>query len=104
MAGRNFTGGDKVAKNRSAMKRAELSKERAVRNTSQRSAMKTAIKKFEEAAASGDKTTLDTTFNNATRLVDKAAAKGILHPNARDRKKSQLAKKLQPKVDASTTA
>ncbi len=91
-----------MAKNRSAMKRAELSKERAGRNASQRSAMKTAIKKFEETPA-GDQANLDAAFTKATRLVDKAAATGIVHSNNRDRKKAQLAKKLQSKAQASTT-
>ena len=91
-----------MAKNRSAMKRAELSKEREGRNVSQRSAMKTAVKKFEETPA-GDQTNLDAAFTKATRLVDKAAAKGIMHPNTRDRKKAHLAKKLQSKAQASPT-
>ncbi len=92
-----------MAKNRSAMKRAELSKERAERNASQRSAMKTAVRKLEEALP-GDQANLEAAFNKATRLVDKAAATGIVHPNTRDRKKAQLAKKLQSKTIASTTA
>lgn len=91
-----------MAKNHSAMKRAELSEERAVRNASQRSAMKTAIKKFEETVVAGDQANLESAFNHATRLVDKAADKGILHPNTRDRKKAQLAKKLQSKTTSAT--
>jgi small subunit ribosomal protein S20 len=102
-AGSQLRKGDNMAKNRSAIKRAELSKERAVRNASQRSAMKTAIRKFEEALKS-DQATLDAAFNKATRLVDKAAAKGIVHPNTRDHKKAQLARKFQSKTNASTTA
>jgi small subunit ribosomal protein S20 len=92
-----------MAKNRSAIKRADLSKERAVRNASQRSAMKTAIRKFEEALK-GDQAGLDAAFTKATRLVDKAAAKGIVHPNNRDHKKAQLARKFQSKTNISTTA
>lgn len=92
-----------MAKNRSAMKRTELSEERAVCNASQRSAMKTAIKKFEETLTSGDPANLKASFDNATRLVDKAAAKGIVHPNTRDHKKAQLAKKFQSKAGASAT-
>jgi small subunit ribosomal protein S20 len=92
-----------MAKNRSAIKRADLSQERAVRNASQRSAMKTAIRKFEEALK-GDQATLDAAFNKATRLVDKAAATGIVHPNTRDHKKSQLARKFQSKINASAGA
>jgi small subunit ribosomal protein S20 len=92
-----------MAKNRSAIKRADLSQERALRNASQRSAMKTAIRKFEEALK-GDQATLDAAFNKATRLVDKAAATGIVHPNTRDHKKSQLARKFQSKINASAGA
>lgn len=92
-----------MAKNRSAMKRAEQSKERAVRNASQRSAMKTAVKKFEEAAATGEQANLEASYKKATRLVDKAAAKGILHSNTRDRKKAQLAKQFKSKAQAPTT-
>jgi small subunit ribosomal protein S20 len=91
-----------MAKIRSAIKRAEISKERAQRNASQRSAMKTAVKKFEEALA-GNQENLEAAYNKATRLVDKAAAKGIVHPNNRDRKKSQLTKKLQAKTHAPAT-
>ena len=61
------------------MKRAELSEERSGRNASRRSAMKTAIKKFEETPG-GDRANLETAFTKATRLVDKAAAKGIPAP------------------------
>jgi small subunit ribosomal protein S20 len=91
-----------MAKNNSAIKRAELSKERAVRNASQRSAMKTAIRKFEEALK-GNQADLDAAFTKATRLVDKAAAKGIVHPNTRDHKKAQLARKLQSQTKAQAT-
>lgn len=83
-----------MAKNRSAMKRARLAVIRSRRNASQRSAMKTAIKKFEESLASGDQATVETAYRAAIRLVDKTAAKGVVHPNLRNRKKSQLARKL----------
>ncbi len=92
-----------MAKNRSAMKRAELSKERALRNSSQKSAMKTAIKKFEEALAGSDQASLESSYAKATRLVDKAAASGIVHPNNRDRKKAQLARKFRSKTSAPAT-
>lgn len=87
-------GGENVAKNRSAMKRARLALVRARRNASQKSAMKTAIKKFEESLAAGDRARVEATYKTAIRLVDKTAAKGIIHPNLRDRKKAQLTRKL----------
>lgn len=82
-----------MAKNRSAMKRVRIAKIRTLRNSSYKSAMKTAIKKFEEALKTGDKEIINATFKTATKLVDKVASKGIIHPNKRDRKKSQLARK-----------
>ncbi|HHY40366.1 MAG TPA: 30S ribosomal protein S20 [Syntrophaceticus sp.] len=83
-----------MANIRSAEKRARIAKVRALRNASRKSAMKTAIKRFEAALAEGNKEDIEATFKKAVRLIDKIAAKGIIHPNARDRKKSQLARKL----------
>ncbi|MDR9755451.1 MAG: 30S ribosomal protein S20 [Thermacetogeniaceae bacterium] len=83
-----------MANIRSAEKRARIAKVRALRNASQKSAMKTAIKKFEAALADGNKDDVEATFKKAVHLIDKVAAKGIIHPNARNRKKSQLARKL----------
>ena len=79
-----------MANIRSAEKRARIAKVRALRNASQKSAMKTAIKKFEAALADGNKDDVEATFKKAVHLIDKVAAKGIIHPNARNRKKSQL--------------
>lgn len=83
-----------MANIRSAIKRAKSSETRRLRNLSQKSAMKTAIKKFEAALATGDTEKINTAYKQAVRLIDKIAAKGIIHPNARDRKKSQLAQKI----------
>ncbi|MDH7577238.1 MAG: 30S ribosomal protein S20 [Bacillota bacterium] len=84
-----------MAKNRSAMKKARLAKIRTLRNASQKSAMKTAVKRFEDALAAGDQTKIEATFKTATRLIDKVASKGVIHPNSRDRKKAQLARRLK---------
>ncbi|NPV29246.1 MAG: 30S ribosomal protein S20 [Firmicutes bacterium] len=84
-----------MAKNRSAMKKARIARIRTLRNASRKSAMKTAIKRFEEALASGEETRVEAAFKNAIRLIDKTASKGIIHPNLRDRKKAQLARKLK---------
>lgn len=89
-----------MAKNRSAMKRARLSQVRALRNASQKSAMKTAIKRFDESLAAGDPARIVETFRVATRLIDRVASKGIIHPNQRDRKKAQLARRLNSAVSA----
>lgn len=56
-----------------------------------KSALKTSVKKFDQALASGDATVADTAYVSAVSLVDKAAAKGVIHKNAANRKKAQLA-------------
>jgi small subunit ribosomal protein S20 len=56
--------------------------------------MKTAVKRFEASLAEQDNEKIEANFKKAIQLIDKAAVKGIIHPNARDRKKAQLAKKL----------
>jgi small subunit ribosomal protein S20 len=58
-----------------------------------KSSMKTAVKKF-EAAAAGKDAGAGAAFVQAASAVDKAAGKGVLHKNAANRKKAQLAKKL----------
>ncbi|MGB4504902.1 MAG: 30S ribosomal protein S20 [Syntrophaceticus sp.] len=83
-----------MANIKSAEKRVRIAKVRTLRNKSQKSAMKTAIKRFETSLAEGDRENIEASFKNAIRSIDKVAAKGIIHPNARDRKKAQLAKKL----------
>ncbi|AFV12318.1 s20: ribosomal protein S20 [Thermacetogenium phaeum DSM 12270] len=83
-----------MANTKSAIKRAKTARKRQLRNASYKSAMKTAIKKFEAALAAGDRENLEATYRKAIRLIDKVATKGVIHPNTRDRKKSKLARKL----------
>jgi small subunit ribosomal protein S20 len=83
-----------MANIKSAEKRARSTKVRTLRNASQKSAMKTAIKRFEASLAEGNTENIEANFRKAIHSIDKVAGKGIIHPNARDRKKAQLAKKL----------
>jgi small subunit ribosomal protein S20 len=64
------------------------SEKREVRNKSVKSRLKTL---FKEAAASGD----SATARRVESAFDKAAAKGIVHPNKAARKKGRLAKAVQ---------
>ena len=59
-----------------------------------KSALKTAIKKFEAAVEAGDKVKAAEELSFVTKKIDQAVAKGILHKNTAARKKSQLAQKL----------
>lgn len=78
---------------KSAKKRVLVSKARAARNKSANSALKTAIKKAHTAVETNaaDK---EAVVRAAIKKVDQAQAKGLLHKNNADRKKSALAKLL----------
>ncbi|MGG1516245.1 30S ribosomal protein S20 [Paenibacillus oryzisoli] len=72
---------------KSAIKRVKVSEKRRLRNASQKSALRTAVKAFETALTSE-------ALVAASKKLDQAASKGLIHKNAANRKKSRLAKKL----------
>ena len=77
---------------KSAKKRVLIAEVRNARNKAAKSELKTAIKKFEVAAAEGNRTEADGAYKVAVKKVDQAVAKGILHKNTANRKKARLAK------------
>jgi small subunit ribosomal protein S20 len=79
---------------KSAIKRVSLSEESRKRNVATKSRVKTALKKFQEAVNSDDKSNAAAAYQKATSLIDKAATKGVIHKNAAARKKSTMAKAL----------
>ena len=79
---------------KSAKKRVQISEIRNARNKADKSALKTALKKFEAAAAEGNRTEAEGAYKVAVKTVDKAAAKGILHKNNAAHKKSAMTLKL----------
>ncbi len=60
------------------------------KNKAEKSALKTAIKKFEAAAAGEDRAAAVEAHKAAIKAVDKAVTKGILHKNTAARKKSSM--------------
>ena len=64
------------------------------KNKADKSAMKTAIKKFEAAVAAGDKAAATEAYKVAIKEVDQAGLKGLLHKNNVARKKSSMTLKL----------
>ena len=79
---------------KSAKKRVKVIAKKTAINVSHKTALKTAIKKFEAAVANGDKENAKTLFNVASKKLDQGVSQGILHKNNAARKKSQLALKL----------
>ncbi len=79
---------------KSAAKRDALSKALNAKNKAEKSALKTAVKKFDAAVAEGNKEAANITFKAAVKAVDKAAGKNLIHKNNAANKKSQMAGKL----------
>ena len=63
------------------------------RNKSVKSALKTAIRSFREAAAEGDAEKAKALAADANRKLDKAASKGVIHKNQAANRKSAIAKR-----------
>ena len=76
---------------KSAKKRDIIGKARNARNKALKSAVKTAVKKFEASAAEG--TLAEDAYRAAVKKIDQAVAKGVLHKNTAAHKKSALALK-----------
>lgn len=79
---------------KSSIKRAKQNEKRRAHNASQKSALRTAIKKFEASLQGNDLEQAKALFIAAVKKIDKAASKGLIHKNAANRKKSRLQKKL----------
>ena len=81
---------------KSAAKRMKVAERKTLANKTQRSAMRTAIKRANEAIEGGsaDK---DVVVKAAVVKIDKAVSKGLIHKNNAARKKSALTLKLNAK-------
>jgi small subunit ribosomal protein S20 len=81
-----------MANIKSQIKRIRTNEAARLRNKSVKSSVKTAIRKFREAAAAGDKDKALELLGDASRKLDKAAGKGVIHANQAANKKSAMAK------------
>ncbi len=79
-----------MANSAQAKKRARQAEDSRQRNASQRSAMRTTVKKLHAAIAEGNKEKATAAFQATVPVLDKMARKGIIHPNAAARSKSRL--------------
>lgn len=64
-------------------------------NQARRSRMRTFVRKFEEAVASGDAAAAKAAFVSAESELMRAVSKGVLHKNTGSRKVSRLAAQLK---------
>lgn len=82
-----------MANIKSQIKRIETNRKATERNRSVKSELKTAVRAAREATASGDKAAAQTLVSVASRKLDKAVSKGVIHKNQAANRKSALAKK-----------
>ena len=80
-----------MANIKSQIKRIKQNEKRRLRNKSVKSSLKTAIRKFRQAADAGDKESATIALRAASRALDKAASKGVIHKNQAANKKSAMA-------------
>ena len=79
-----------MANIKSQMKRNRTNERRRLRNKSVKSSLHTAIRAFREAAATGDKERATDLARAASRKLDKAVTKGVIHKNQAANRKSSL--------------
>ena len=80
-----------MANIKSQIKRIRTNEQARLRNKSVKSALKTAVRRFREAAESGDREAALSALNVASRQLDKAVGKGVIHANQAANKKSAMA-------------
>jgi small subunit ribosomal protein S20 len=84
-----------LANIKSAKKRAVQSEKRRKHNASNRSMMRTYIKKVYAAVAAGDKQTAEVAFKDMQAVVDRQASRGLIHKNKAARHKANLIKQIK---------
>ncbi len=81
-----------MANIKSQIKRNATNEKRRLRNKAVKSSLKTSVRSFREAAASGDKDAAVAALRTASKKLDKAVSKGVIHKNQAANRKSALAK------------
>ena len=81
-----------MANIKSAIKRAKTNEKRRLRNRKVKDNIKSLTKHFYKVVESGDREEAKKAYNEATKRIDQAASKHVIHKNKAARKKSQLSK------------
>jgi small subunit ribosomal protein S20 len=82
-----------VANIKSQLKRIKTNEKARQRNKAVKSSLKTSIRRFRTAADAGDAAAATQALQVASRDLDKAASKGVIHANQAANKKSAMAKR-----------
>ena len=79
----------------SAKKRLRQNEKQRSHNRALRSRMRTQLRRVREAVAEGDNEKAQAEFRVATKRLDQAASKNLIHKNAAARSKSRLTKLIK---------
>ncbi len=82
-----------MANIKSQIKRNKTNEKDRLRNKSVKSSLRTAVRRFHEAAESGDADAARTAERRAAQMLDKAASKGVIHKNQAANRKSAIGKR-----------
>ncbi len=82
-----------MANIKSQIKRNRQNEKRRLRNKAVKSSLKTAIRKYNAAVQAGDAATAETLLRDASRKLDKAVGKGVIHKNQAANRKSAIARR-----------
>jgi small subunit ribosomal protein S20 len=89
-----------VANTAQAKKRARQAEKHRAHNSARRSLMRTEIKNALKAIESKDEANAQTAYRRAASVIDRLAAKGMLHRNTASRYKSRLNNRLRALASA----
>ncbi|WP_454043497.1 30S ribosomal protein S20 [Cellulosimicrobium sp. Marseille-Q8652] len=81
-----------MANIKSQIKRIRTNEKARLRNKAVKSELKTYVRRVREAVAAGDKDAASTALQAASRKLDKAVSKGVIHANQAANRKSAIAK------------
>ena len=90
----------RVANIKSQIKRIKQNEKAHQRNKAVKSELRTYVRKFREAAESGNVDEATAAMQAASRKLDKAVSKGVIHKNQAANRKSAIAKRLSELQDA----
>jgi small subunit ribosomal protein S20 len=82
-----------VANIKSQIKRNKQNEKAHKRNKAAKASLRTAVRKFRQAADGGNLDEAGTALRDACRQLDKAASKGVIHKNQAANRKSAIARR-----------
>ncbi|MGO1851739.1 MULTISPECIES: 30S ribosomal protein S20 [unclassified Microbacterium] len=83
-----------MANIKSQLKRIKTNEKARDRNRIVRSELKSLVRNTRKAIASGDKAAAEAAYTKASKKLDKAVSKGVIHKNQAANRKSKVAKQI----------